>query len=121
MDPAIVAGIILLVGIAVLLLLLLPMGMALESISILVISVPLIYPIAMALDFNGIWLGILIVKFIEIGMVTPPVGINCFVVAGTSNMLEGSSKRRRSGSQKSARASANLIRQPPEKDFVGHC
>lgn len=71
--------------IAVLLLLLLPMGMALESISILVISVPLIYPIAMALDFNGIWLGILIVKFIEIGMVTPPVGINCFVVAGTSN------------------------------------
>ena len=71
--------------IAVLLLMLLPMGMALESISILVISVPLIYPIAMALDFDGIWLGILIVKFIEIGMVTPPVGINCFVVAGTSN------------------------------------
>src|SRR5690606_9246853 len=51
------------VTIAVLLLMLLPMGMALESISILVISVPLIYPIAMSLDFNGIWLGILIVKF----------------------------------------------------------
>lgn len=73
------------VTIIVLLLLLLPMGMALESISILVISVPLIYPIAIDLGFDGIWLGILIVKFIEIGMVTPPVGINCFVVAGTSN------------------------------------
>lgn len=71
--------------IAVLLLMLLPMGMALESISILVISVPLIYPIAMSLGFDGIWLGVLVVKFIEIGMVTPPVGINCFVVAGTSN------------------------------------
>ena len=38
-----------------------------------------------SLGFDGIWLGVLIVKFIEIGMVTPPVGINCFVVAGTSN------------------------------------
>lgn len=73
------------VTIALLLFLLLPLGMALESISILVISVPLIYPIAMDLGFDGVWLGILIVKFIEIGMVTPPVGINCFVVAGTSN------------------------------------
>src|SRR5690606_27556348 len=73
------------VTIAVLLLMLLPMGMALESISILVISVPLIYPIAMSLDFNGILLGILFVKFIVTGMVTPPVGINCVVVAGTSN------------------------------------
>lgn len=71
--------------VALLLLLLLPLGMALESISILVISVPLIYPIATSLGFDGIWLGVLIVKFIEIGMVTPPVGINCFVVAGTSN------------------------------------
>lgn len=70
--------------VALLLLMLLPMGMALESISILVISVPLLYPIATELGFDGIWLGILIVKFIEVGMVTPPVGINCFVVAGTS-------------------------------------
>lgn len=69
---------------ALLLLMLLPLGMALESISILVICVPLLYPIAMDLGFDGIWLGILIVKFIEVGMVTPPVGINCFVVAGTS-------------------------------------
>lgn len=70
---------------ALLLLMLLPLGMALESVSILVISVPLIYPIATSLGFDGVWLGILIVKFIEIGMVTPPVGISCFVVAGTSN------------------------------------
>lgn len=71
---------------AVLLLMLLPLGMALESISILVISVPLIYPIAMELGFDGVWLAILIVKLIEIGMVTPPVGINCFVVAATSGV-----------------------------------
>ncbi|MEV4900153.1 TRAP transporter large permease [Citricoccus sp. NPDC055426] len=69
-----------------LLALLIPMGMALESISILVITVPLIYPIAMDFGFDGVWLGILIVKLIEIGMVTPPVGINVFVVAGTSGL-----------------------------------
>lgn len=72
--------------VALLLALLLPLGMALESISILVITVPLIYPVAMDLGFDGIWLGIMIVKLIEIGMVTPPVGINCFVVAGTAKI-----------------------------------
>lgn len=56
---------------ALLLALLIPLGMALESISILVITVPLIYPVATTMGFDGIWLGILIVKLIEIGMVTP--------------------------------------------------
>ena len=47
---------------------------------------PLLYPVATELGFDGIWLAILIVKLIEIGMVTPPVGINCFVVAGASGV-----------------------------------
>src|SRR5699024_2698936 len=71
---------------ALLLAFLLPLGMALESISILVITVPLIYPVAMDLGFDGIWLGVMIIKLIEIGMVTPPVGINVFVVAGTARI-----------------------------------
>ncbi len=70
----------------ILLLTLIPLGMALESISILVITVPLLYPVATSLGFDGVWLAILIVKLIEIGMVTPPVGINCFVVSGTSGV-----------------------------------
>jgi tripartite ATP-independent transporter DctM subunit len=69
-----------------LLALLLPLGMALESISILVITVPLIYPVAMDMGFDGIWLGVMMIKLIEIGMVTPPVGINVFVVAGTARI-----------------------------------
>lgn len=69
-----------------LLVLLLPLGMALESISILVITVPLIYPVAMDMGFDGVWLGVMIIKLIEIGMVTPPVGINVFVVAGTAKI-----------------------------------
>ncbi|EYT56108.1 hypothetical protein H490_0102865 [Leucobacter sp. UCD-THU] len=71
---------------AILLLALLPLGMALESLSILVITVPLLAPVAAELGFDNIWLGILVVKLIEIGMVTPPVGISCFVVSGTSGV-----------------------------------
>lgn len=50
------------------------------------ISVPLLLPVAVEFGFDPIWLGILIVKLIEIGMVTPPVGINAFVVAGTTGI-----------------------------------
>ena len=71
---------------SVLLLALIPLGMLLESLSILVISVPLLLPIAAEFGFDTIWLGIIIVKLIEIGMVTPPVGINAFVVAGTTGV-----------------------------------
>lgn len=70
----------------ILLLCLVPMGMVLESLSLLMISVPLILPVALEFGFDPIWLGILIVKFIEIGMVTPPVGINAFVVSGATGV-----------------------------------
>ncbi|MDX2376351.1 TRAP transporter large permease [Microbacterium sp. LRZ72] len=71
---------------ALLLLCLVPMGMFLESMSILVITVPILYPIATEFGFDGIWLGIMIVKLIEIGMVTPPVGILAFVVSGSTGV-----------------------------------
>ena len=71
---------------ALLLLCLLPLGMFLESMSILVLAVPLLHPIAMDFGFDGVWLGIMIVKLIEIGMTTPPIGIITFVVAGTAKV-----------------------------------
>lgn len=72
--------------VAILLAVLVPMGMALESISILVITVPLMHPIVTELGFSGVWFAILVVKLIEIGLVTPPVGISCFVVSSTSGV-----------------------------------
>jgi len=71
-----------------LLLVMIPGGMFLDSISLLVITVPLVYQPIMDLGFDGIWLGILVVKLIEIGMITPPVGMNAFVAAGTTRGLE---------------------------------
>ncbi|MFD1718391.1 TRAP transporter large permease [Georgenia deserti] len=71
---------------ALLLICLVPLGMFLESMSILILSVPILVPIATELGFDTIWLGIMIVKLIEIGMVTPPVGIITFVIAGTADV-----------------------------------
>lgn len=72
--------------VAVLLLALIPLGMALDSLSIVVIFVPLTYPIVTALGFSGIWYAILVVKGIELGQITPPVGINVYVVSGVSKI-----------------------------------
>lgn len=56
------------------------MGMFLEAMSIIMITVPIIAPLMIALGYDLIWFGVIIVKVIEIGMVTPPVGLNCFVI-----------------------------------------
>ncbi|MFC1993177.1 TRAP transporter large permease [Chloroflexota bacterium] len=63
----------------------LPLGMFLEPTSILVITLPIFHPIIVnQLGFNSIWFGILVVKMIEIGLITPPVGMNVFVIAGVA-------------------------------------
>jgi C4-dicarboxylate transporter, DctM subunit len=74
--------------VVVLLLLFIPMGMFLDSLSILLIAVPLAYPVVTELGYSGIWFGILVVKMIEIGMITPPLGLNVFVVAGTTDEVD---------------------------------
>jgi len=57
-----------------------PLGMFLDPISMMVLTLPLIYPVVQALGFSGIWFGILVTKMIEISLITPPVGLNIYVV-----------------------------------------
>lgn len=66
--------------------LMIPLGMFLDSLSILLIVVPLAYPVIDQLGFDGIWFGILMIKMIELGLITPPVGMNVFVLAGTKGV-----------------------------------
>jgi tripartite ATP-independent transporter DctM subunit len=61
---------------------LIPMGMLIDGLSMLLIVTPIMYPIVAELGYDGVWFGILLVKLIEIGLLTPPVGLNVFVVAG---------------------------------------
>lgn len=66
--------------ILIVILLYLLLGMFLDPIGILLITLPILLPAFNALEMNLIWVGVLLVKLIEIGMLTPPVGLNVFVV-----------------------------------------
>lgn len=69
--------------IIIILLIMIPLGMFLDSISIVLVFIPIVAPIVSALGYDMIWFAILAVKLIEVGLVTPPVGMNAFVIAGT--------------------------------------
>jgi tripartite ATP-independent transporter DctM subunit len=56
------------------------LGMFLEPVGIMLLTIPILYPVLVSLDINLIWFGAILVKFLEIGMLTPPVGLNVFVI-----------------------------------------
>ena len=58
------------------------LGMFLEGFSILVLTLPIVIPIMQALQYDLIWFGVLMVIVLEMGLISPPVGINVFVVKG---------------------------------------
>jgi C4-dicarboxylate transporter DctM subunit len=70
-------------------LLLLVAGMFMEPTGIILIMAPILFPIAMKLGIDPVHLGIIMVVNLEIGMVTPPVGLNLFVTVGITDMTIG--------------------------------
>ncbi len=60
------------------------LGCILDAIGMIALTIPVVYPIVEMLGVDGIWFGILLVKVVEIGLITPPIGINCFVVKGVA-------------------------------------
>ena len=58
------------------------LGMFMDVLSMQVATIPITYPIVTALGVDPIWFGIYIVLMCELGMITPPVGMNLFVVHG---------------------------------------
>lgn len=59
------------------------LGMFLESMSMLLLTIPIFYPLIIANGFDPIWFGIVVVVVIEIGLITPPVGMNVFIIRST--------------------------------------
>ncbi|MGP5562027.1 TRAP transporter large permease [Vreelandella alkaliphila] len=56
------------------------LGMFMDSIAMLVITVPVVYPIIQAMGIDPVWFGIITVLTVELGLMTPPVGMNVFVI-----------------------------------------
>ncbi|NKB58801.1 MAG: TRAP transporter large permease subunit [Alphaproteobacteria bacterium] len=72
--PPVVVMIMILLGYAVL-------GMFMDAIGMLLLTLPVVYPAVIALGYDPIWFGIIVVKMCEVCLITPPVGLNCYVVA----------------------------------------
>ena len=58
------------------------LGMFMDGIGMLLLTLPVVHPAIIALGYDPVWFGIIVVKMVEIGLVTPPIGLNCFVVNG---------------------------------------
>lgn len=74
--------------------------MFVESIGLMLLTLPILLPLVNGADMNLIWFGIIVIKLLEIGLITPPIGLNVYVIKGAlwssvsiqkiSRMLPGS-------------------------------
>ncbi|UCF82676.1 MAG: TRAP transporter large permease [Desulfobacteraceae bacterium] len=60
------------------------LGCFLDAISMMVLTMPVIFPVILALGFHPIWFGVIAVLMMEAGLITPPMGLNIFTVAGVA-------------------------------------
>ena len=58
------------------------LGCIMDSLAMILLTVPIFFPLITALGFDPIWFGVIIVRAAEIGLITPPVGLNVFVIKG---------------------------------------
>jgi TRAP-type C4-dicarboxylate transport system permease large subunit len=72
-------------------------GCLMDSLSMILLTVPIFFPVISALDFGmttehvAIWFGILVLIVVEVGLITPPVGMNLFIINAmdkTTSMIE---------------------------------
>jgi len=71
------------------------LGTVMEELTMVLLTIPLFFPVVVQLGFDPVWFGVLIVMVIQIGLVSPPVGMNLFVVnallpkVGLNNIFRG--------------------------------
>jgi len=62
------------------------LGMILDQLAITMIALPLVYPIITEFGYNQIWFGIIMIKVAEIGLITPPIGMNAYIVSAAADI-----------------------------------
>jgi tripartite ATP-independent transporter DctM subunit len=60
------------------------LGCFMEGLAIMVLTIPIIYPLVLEMGFDPIWFGVMITLVMEMSLITPPVGINVFIISGIS-------------------------------------
>ena len=61
------------------------LGTIFDGLSMMIMTLPIVFPLLVGLGYDPVWLGVLITLLIEIGMLTPPVGMNLYVLTGMTN------------------------------------
>jgi TRAP-type C4-dicarboxylate transport system permease large subunit len=58
------------------------LGCLMDGQAIMILTLPIVYPLVMGLGFDPIWFGVMMTLLLEMGLITPPVGLNVFVISG---------------------------------------
>ena len=69
---------------AIILIFYLFLGAVMDSLAMMLLTVPIFFPLILELGFDPVWFGILIVRVCEIGLITPPVGLNVYIIRGVA-------------------------------------
>jgi len=62
-------------------------GCFIDSLALVLLTVPIFYPVVIGLGYDPIWFGVIIVLVTQMGVITPPVGVNVYVVSGIERSL----------------------------------
>ena len=60
-------------------------GGIVDALALITLTIPVIYPLVLTLGFDPIWFGVIIVLITEMGVITPPVGVNVYVIKGIAD------------------------------------
>jgi tripartite ATP-independent transporter DctM subunit len=61
------------------------LGMLIDSIGLLLLTLPILVPLVNDADINPVWFGIIVIKLLEVGLITPPIGLNVYMINGALN------------------------------------
>ncbi len=68
------------------LLIYIPLGMVMDGLAMLLLTLPIVFPIVTQLGFNAIWFGVIMTLIVEMALITPPVGMNSYIVHGMTKV-----------------------------------
>ncbi|MDR2006211.1 MAG: TRAP transporter large permease [Acidaminococcales bacterium] len=69
------------------------LGCIMDQIAILMLTLPMVFPVVQTLGFDPVWFGVIVIVLVEMGLVTPPVGLNVFIVSSVGKIPLGAAFR----------------------------
>jgi C4-dicarboxylate transporter DctM subunit len=60
------------------------LGCFVDTLAMILLTIPIFYPLVMSLGFHPIWFGVILVRMSEIALITPPIGMNVYIIAGVA-------------------------------------